>query len=219
MIIFEKNVKISKDSNHRVLSENKNEVIIMTKTIKKTLSLLLAAIMLFSLSIIGFAEDVTESEVEKFSLTSATVSAYSGDFKNQRADSIKLTIKTDKALSIDANFVLFVTGVDSTNRYLDQTDIISTDYTAGGVEIIFSYNGVFSHEVDYCFALAEGSFFSDGKISERLEFEVNGNLILEPLNVNRPSTTMQRLISWLESWKYAKYIQFIIDILKWFDTL
>lgn len=187
----------------------------MTKKIKRTLSLLIAVVMLFSLSVIGFAED----EVEKFSLGTATVTASSGDFKNQRVDSIKLTIETNEVISIDANFAFFVTGEDSTNRYLDKTDIISTNFTDDGVEIIFNYNGVFAHEVDYTFSLAEGSFVSDGKISERLDFEVNGNLILEPLNVNRPSTTMQRLISWLESWKYAKYIQFIIDILKWFDTL
>lgn len=187
----------------------------MTKTIKRTLSIFIAAVMLFSLSVIGFAEE----EAEKFSLDSVTVTAYSGDFKTQTVESIKLTVKTDAIILLNSSFGLTVTAENSTNRYLDEDDIISAEDTDYGMEIILSYGDVVSHEPNYSFSLAEGSFISDGRLSEQYDFEVIGNSILESLNVNRPSTTMQRLISWLEGWKYAKYIQFIIDILKWFDTL
>lgn len=191
----------------------------MTKTIKRTLSIILAAMMLFSFNIISFTIDDLENEAEKFSLTSATVSAYSGDFKSQRVYSIKLTVVTDAEILVDSSFGLTITAEDSTNLFLDEDDIISVDYTDDGATVILNYDDVISHEPNYNFSLNESSFVSDGRISEQFDFEVNGNLILESLNVNRPSTTMQRLINWLESWKYAKYIQFIIDILKWFDTL
>ena len=59
----------------------------------------------------------------------------------------------------------------------------------------------------------------NGKTSEAFSFTESGNLVLEHLNVDRPSTTMQRFIKWLSSWEYAKYIMPIINLLKWFDSL
>ena len=77
-----------------------------------------------------------------------------------------------------------------------------------------------SHGADYAFTVAEGSFTdANGKTSEAFAFNESGNLILEHLNVDRPSTTMQRFIKWLSSWEYAKYIMPIINLLKWFDSL
>lgn len=185
----------------------------MSKTIKRTLSVILAAMMLFSLSVIGFAAD------DSFNLVSADVVAYSGDFKEQRVDSITLTVKAESAVELTDGFTLTVTAPDGTHRCLYKSDVVLEVYTEDSAEIVLNYNAEMSHEIDYCFSISEGSFVSGNAVSEQYDVEISGNLVLESLNVNRPSTTMQRLISWLESWKYAKYIQFIIDILKWFDTL
>lgn len=185
----------------------------MTKTIKKTCSLLIALAMLFSLSVIGFAAD------DSFNLVSADVVAYSGDFKEQRVDSITLTVKTESAVEMADGFTLTVTGLDGTHKCLNKSDVVMEIYTEDSAEIVLNYNGEMSHEIDYSFSISEGSFVCGDAVSEQYDVEISGNLVLEALNVDRPSTTMQRLIHWLESWKYAKYIQFIIDLLKWFDTL
>ena len=77
-----------------------------------------------------------------------------------------------------------------------------------------------AHEAEYTVTVAESSFkTADGKLSAEYSFTTTGNLILEKLNGDRPTTTMQKFIRWLSGWKYADIIKPIIDLLKWLDSL
>lgn len=185
----------------------------MTKTINKILSVLLAIAMIFSLSVIGLAADGI------FALKSGSAAATSGSFKNKYVGNLKITVKSNNDLVVADGFSVSIKGTDGQNKKFNASNAqISVDGKTATITVPFE--SVMSHEADYTVTVAAGSFKeNDGNTNKSYSFTTSGNLILEKLNGNRPSTTMQKFIKWLSSWKYAYIIQPIIDLLKWFDSL
>ena len=62
----------------------------MTKTVNKFLAVLLAIAMIFSFSVIGFAEEGS------FNLKSGVAVAASGNFKDKYVGDLKITEQTDR---------------------------------------------------------------------------------------------------------------------------
>lgn len=185
----------------------------MTAQVKKVFSVLLAIAMIFSLAVVGFAAD------ESFKLKSGEAVAASGNFKKKYVKELKVTVKASGAIEITDDFSLTVTGTDGVKKTYSASDV-SVKYGNNNASLTVSYERNMNHEDEYTFTVAAGSFKdTSGKLSNELSFTTDGNLILEKLNVDRPSTPMQKFIKWLSSWEYAKYIQPIIDLLKWFDSL
>lgn len=185
----------------------------MTKTVNKFFAVLLAIAMIFSLSVIGFAEDGT------FGLKSGNAVAATGKFKDRYVGNLNITAKANVEFSATDKLSVIISGTDGQSREFKASDA-KVKINGKTVTITLPYNGTMAHEADYTVVVLAGSFASaDGKTNSDYSFTVNGNLILENLNVDRPSTTMQRFIKWLSSWKYADLIKPIIDLLKWFDSL
>lgn len=185
----------------------------MTKTVNKFLSVLLAIAMIFSLSVIGFAAD------ETFGLKSGSAVAASGSFKDKYVANLKITVKSNNALIVADDFSVNIKGTDGQNKTFKSSDA-KIEINEKTAVITVAYESAMQHEAEYTVTVAAGSFKdSDGKLSKSYSFSTTGNLILEKLNGNRPSTTMQKFIKWLSSWKYADIIKPIIDLLKWFDNL
>lgn len=193
--------------------EIKIEVIIMTKTFNRFLSVLLAIAVIFSFAVIGSAAEDT------FALKSGDAAASTGSFKNNYVGELKITVVADSALTLSDGFALTLSGTDGQNKSYNRSNA-SVSIDGQKAVITVSFESGMSHASDYTFTVAEGSFTdANGKTNEAFSFTESGNLILEHLNVDRPSTTMQRFIKWLSSWEYAKYIMPIINLLKWFDSL
>lgn len=185
----------------------------MTKTFNRFLSVLLAIAVIFSFAVIGSAAEDT------FVFKSGDAAASTGSFKNSYVGELKITVVADSALTLSDGFALTLSGTDGQNRSYDKSNA-SVSIDGNKAVITVSFESGMSHGADYAFTVAEGSFTdANGKTSEAFAFNESGNLILEHLNVDRPSTTMQRFIKWLSSWEYAKYIMPIINLLKWFDSL
>lgn len=185
----------------------------MTKTVNKFLSVLLAIAMIFSLSVIGFAAG------ETFGLKSGSAVAASGSFKDKYVANLKITVKSNNALIAADDFSVNIKGTDGQNKTFKSSDA-KIEINEKTAVITVAYESAMQHEAEYTVTVAAGSFKdSDGKLSKSYSFSTTGNLILEKLNGNRPSTTMQKFIKWLSSWKYADIIKPIIDLLKWFDNL
>ena len=185
----------------------------MTAQVKKVLSVLLAIAMIFSLAVAGSAAD------ESFKLKSGEAVAASGNCKDKYVRELKITVKAGSTIEITDDFSLTVTGTDGVKRVYSAADV-SVKYGKNNASVTVSYERNMAHESEYTFTVAAGSFKDvNGKLSNELSFTTNGNLILEKLNVDRPSTPMQKFIRWLSGWEYAKYIKPIIDLLKWFDSL
>lgn len=186
----------------------------MTKTVNKFLAVLLAIAMIFSFSVIGFAETGT------FNLKSGDAVAASGNFKNKYVNDLKITVKSNSDLILGDNFSVNVSGTDGQNKTYDASSVKSIDIKGKTATITVSYESSMAHEAEYTITVAAGSFkTADEKQSKEYSFTTTGNLILEKLNVDRPSTTMQKFIRWLSGWKYADLIKPIINLLKWFDSL
>ena len=185
----------------------------MTKTVNKFFAVFLAIAMIFSFSVIGFAEDGT------FGLKSGNVVAATGKFKDRYVGKLNITAKADVEFTATDNLSVIISGTDGQSREFKASDA-TVKINGKSVTVTVPYNGTMAHEADYTVVIFAGSFSTaDGKTNTDYSFTVNGNLILEKLNVDRPSTTMQRFIKWLSSWKYADLIKPIIDLLKWFDSL
>lgn len=186
----------------------------MTKTVNKFLAVLLAIAMIFSFSVIGFAETGT------FNLKSGDAVAASGNFKKKYVKDLKITVKSNNDLVLGDNFSVSVSGTDGQNKTYNASNAKSIDIKGKTATITVSYESAMAHEAEYTITVAEGSFkTADEKLSKEYSFTTTGNLILEKLNVDRPSTPMQKFIKWLSSWKYADLIRPIINLLKWFDSL
>lgn len=185
----------------------------MTKTVSKLLAVILAIAMIFSFSAVGFAEAGT------FNLKSGNAAAAKGNFKNKYVENLKITVKANVELTLAESFSVKISGTDGQKKEFDSSNA-TVSVNGKSVTITVPYKGTMEHDADYTVTVAAGSFSSaDGKTNAEYTFTVNGNLILEKLNVDRPSTTMQRFIKWLSSWKYADIIKPIINLLKWFDSL
>lgn len=185
----------------------------MTQTIKKTLSILLAVAMIFSFSVIGFAAEGTAS------LDSAKVTANDGKFKNQYVSELKIEITASAAIEITDSFAIAFVGTDGVNISLDKSSVLSAEISGKSATLVVSCPAILTHEGDYTLTISEGSFKLGDDVNEEYVISTTGNLILEGINVERPTTTIQKLVDWLSGWKYAKYIQFVLDILLWFDSL
>lgn len=184
----------------------------MTKTVNKFLSVLLAIAMIFSLSVASFA-------VRTFDLKSGDVAATSGNFKDKYVKELKITVKSGSEFSVTDGFSVSMIGTDGQKRTYDASNAsIKVDGKTATIKV--SYEANMQHDADYTVTVASGSFKdSDGKLNNEYAFTVNGNVILEHLNTERPTTAIQKLIKWLSSWKYADLIKPIIELLKWFDSL
>ena len=186
----------------------------MTKTVNKFFSVFLAIAMIFSLSVIGFAAE------ETFGLKSGSAVAASGSFKNQYVGNLKITVKSNNELVLTDNFSVNISGTDGQNKIFNSSNANSISIDGKTAVITVPFESAMSHGSDYTITIAAGSFSDpNGKTSTNYSFTTTGNLILEKLNGNRPTTTMQKFIKWLSSWKYAYIIQPIINLLKWFDSL
>ncbi len=186
----------------------------MTRTVNKFLAVILAIAMIFSFSVIGFAE------AGKFSLKSGEAVAASGNFKDKYVKDLKITVKSNSEFELADGFSVSVVGTDGQNKTYNASNSKNIEMKGKSAVITVSYESGMAHEADYTVTFAEGSFkTADGKISSAYSFTTTGNLILEKLNGNRPTTTMQKFIKWLSGWKYADVIKPIIDLLKWFDSL
>lgn len=185
----------------------------MTQAIKRTLSILLAVAVIFSFSVIGFAAGGTAK------LDSAKVTACNGNFKDRYVSELKFEIKASDEIEMTDSFAILFVGSDGVNVSLDKNSVISADIADKSGTIVVSCQAVLSHEAEYTLTIIEDSFKLGEDASEEYVFETTGNLILEGINVERPTTTIQRLVEWISGWKYAKYIQFVLDILLWFDSL
>ncbi len=185
----------------------------MTAQVKKVFSVLLAIAVIFSLAVVGSAAD------EGFKLKSGEAVAASGNFKDKYVGELVIMVSADSTLKITDDFSLTVTGTDGVKKLYFAADV-SVKYGTNNASVTVSYESGMAHESEYTFTVAAGSFKNDkGKLSDELSFTTSGNLILEKLNVDKPSTTMQRFIRWLSGWEYAYLIKPIIDLLKWFDSL
>lgn len=186
----------------------------MTKTANKFLAVLLAIAMIFSFSVSGFAETGT------FSLKSGSAVAASGNFKDKYVSDLKITVKSNSELVLADGFSVNVKGTDGQNKTYNSSNAKKIDINGKTATITVSYEAGMAHEAEYTVTVAEGSFkTADGKLSAEYSFTTTGNLILEKLNGDRPTTTMQKFIRWLSGWKYADIIKPIIDLLKWLDSL
>lgn len=186
----------------------------MTKTANKFLAVFLAIAMIFSFSVIGFAEE------GKFNLKSGEAVAASGNFKDKYVGDLKITVKSNSEFVLVDGFSVNVSGTDGQNKTYNASNAKNIEMKGKSAVITVSYESGMTHEAEYKITFAEGSFkTADGKISSNYSFTTTGNLILEKLNGDRPTTTMQKFIRWLSGWKYADIIKPIIDLLKWFDSL
>lgn len=185
----------------------------MTRKLNKVLAVLLTIAVFFSFSAVGFAVGGT------FALKSGNAVAENGNFKDRYVGNLSITVKANVEISSTANFSIKISGTDGQNR---EFNAANSDVKVDGkvITVTVPYNGAMAHEADYTVTVSAGSFVSaDGKTNADYSFTTTGNLILESLNVDRPSTTMQRFIRWLSGWEYAYLIKPIIDLLKWFDSL
>lgn len=186
----------------------------MTKTANKFLAVFLAIAMIFCFSVIGFAEE------GKFNLKSGEAVAASGNFKDKYVSDLKITVKSNSEFVLADGFSVNVSGTDGQNKTYNASNAKNIEMKGKSAVITVSYESGMTHETEYKITFAEGSFkTADGKISSEYSFTTTGNLILEKLNGDRPTTTMQKFIRWLSGWKYADIIKPIIDLLKWFDSL
>ncbi len=186
----------------------------MTKTVNKFLAVFLAVAMVFGFSVIGFAE------TDAFDLKSGSVVAVSGKFKDKYVKELKITVNANSKFALSDGFSLNIAGTDGQNKTYNASNVKSIDVDGKTATIVVSYEAGMTHEAEYTVTIAEGSFkTSDENPNAEYAFTTTGNLILENLNGDRPSTTMQRFISWLASWEYADLIRPIINLLKWFDSL
>ena len=186
----------------------------MTKTANKLLAVILAIAVVFSFSVIGFAE------TEVFDLKSGNAVAISGKFKDKYVNELKITVSAGSKFVLSDGFSINIAGTDGQNKTYNASNAKSIDVDGKTATIIVPFESGMSHDAEYTVTVAEGSFTtSAGNPNAEYAFTTTGNLILENLNGNRPSTTMQRFISWLASWDYAYLIMPIINLLKWFDSL
>lgn len=186
----------------------------MTKTVNRIIAVFLAIAMIIGFSVIGFAEEGS------FGLKSGEAVAASGNFKDRYVGDLKITVKSGIEFELADGFSLNVSGTDGQNKTYNASNIKKIEMKGKTAVITVSYEAGMAHETDYTVTFAEGTFkTADGKISKTYSFNTTGNLILESLNSDRPSTTMQRFIRWLSGWEYAYLIKPLIDLLKWFDSL
>lgn len=186
----------------------------MTKTVNKFLAVLLAIAMIFSFSVIGFAEE------GRFNLKSGEAVAASGNFKNKYVGDLKITVKSNSEFVLADGFSVNVSGTDGQNKTYNASNTKKIEMKGKSAVITVSYESAMAHESEYTITVAEGSFkTADEKLSKEYSFTTTGNLILEKLNVDRPTTTMQKFIKWLSGWEYADLIRPLINLLKWFDSL
>ncbi len=186
----------------------------MTKTANKLLAVILAIAMVFGFSVIGFAE------TETFDLKSGSAVAISGKFKDKYVNELKITLSASSKIVLSDGFSLNITGTDGQNKTYNASNVKSIDIDGKTATIVVAFESGMSHDAEYTVTVAEGSFKTSAENpNAEYAFTTTGNLILENLNGDRPSTTMQRFISWLSSWEYAYLIRPIINLLKWFDSL
>lgn len=191
----------------------------MKKTFIKVLSLVLAAVMLFALPVIGSAEE------KNFNISMGSVAAASGTWKDDYVENLKVELK-GTVYGFGTNDVILTIGVNgSADNVITvrKSDIISSNFSAGAVTIIFRLDRRLSHADTFSICVKEGAFANrNGAVNNEFNFNTTGNLIIETLEIKQdelPKSPIEKLIILIENWEYGKYFMWAVAIMRWFLSL
>lgn len=192
----------------------------MKKTLKKVISFVLAAIMIFAIPVISSAE-----EIENFNITSCEISAASGTWKNDYVENLKVVLKGN-CYAFGTSDVILTVGVNGGTDnicVITKNDIISSSFQAGSVTLVFRVDRVLSHADTYSVNVKEGAFVNrNGAVNNAISSSTTGNAIIETLEIKQdelPKSPIEQLIVLIENWEYGKYFMWVVAIMRWFLSL
>lgn len=189
----------------------------MTKTLSKLLAFVLSVSMLFTVSVMVNAEEISTVSV------SGTLYDVSGNWEDDYAEKITILINGDVVALAEDAVVTVGAGTSNSNLFSFNAGEISSLITpGGGVTVFVPFNNYVNHAETYNFYFAEGTFVSaDGELSEELTLSVTGNEIVEKIDVEHISVSpIEKLIDWMYTWGaegfWLDVINFVVSILEWF---
>ena len=189
----------------------------MAKTLSKLFAIVLSICMIFTVSVIANAEELSTVSV------SGTLYDVSGNWEDDYAEKITIIINGDVVALAEDAVVTVGAGTSDSNLFSFNAGEISSLITpGGGVTVFVPFNNYVNHAETYNFYFAEGTFVSaDGELSEELTLSVTGNEIVEKIDVEHISVRpIEKLIDWMYTWGaegfWLDVIDFIVSILEWF---
>ena len=189
----------------------------MAKTLSKLFAIVLSICMIFTVSVIANAEELSTVSV------SGTLYDVSGNWEDDYAEKITIIINGDVVALAEDAVVTVGAGTSDSNLFSFNAGEISSLITpGGGVTVFVPFNNYVNHAETYNFYFAEGTFVSaDGELSEELTLSVTGNEIVEKIDVEHISVRpIEKLIDWMYTWGaegfWLDVINFVVSILEWF---
>ena len=189
----------------------------MAKTLSKLFAIVLSICMIFTVSVIANAEELSTVSV------SGTLYDVSGNWEDDYAEKITIIINGDVVALAEDAVVTVGAGTSNSNLFSFNAGEISSLITpGGGVTVFVPFNNYVNHAETYNFYFAEGTFVSaDGELSEELTLSVTGNEIVEKIDVEHISVRpIEKLIDWMYTWGaegfWLDVINFVVSILEWF---
>ena len=189
----------------------------MAKTLSKLFAIVLSICMIFTVSVIANAEELSTVSV------SGTLYDVSGNWEDDYAEKITIIINGDVVALAEDAVVTVGAGTSDSNLFSFNAGEISSLITpGGGVTVFVPFNNYVNHAETYNFYFAEGTFVSaNGELSEELTLSVTGNEIVEKIDVEHISVRpIEKLIDWMYTWGaegfWLDVIDFIVSILEWF---
>lgn len=192
----------------------------MKKSLKKVISFVLAAIMIFAIPVIGSA-----AETENFNISSCEITAESGTWKNDYVENLKVVLRGNCYGFGTSDVILTVGSNGSTDniRVITKSDIISSSFQAGSVTLVFRVDRVLSHADTYSVYVKEGAFANrSNAVNNAFTADTTGNAIIETLEIKQdelPKNPIEQLIVLIENWEYGKYFMWAVAIMRWFLSL
>ena len=189
----------------------------MAKTLSKLFAIVLSVCMIFTVSVIANAEELSTVSVN------GTLYDVSGNWEDDYAEKITIIINGDVVALAEDAVVTVGAGTSNSNLFSFNAGEISSLITpGGGVTVFVPFNNYVNHAETYNFYFAEGTFVSaDGELSEELTLSVTGNEIVEKIDVEHVSVRpIEKLIDWMYTWGaegfWLDVINFVVSILEWF---
>ena len=189
----------------------------MAKTLSKLFAIVLSICMIFTVSVIANAEELSTVSV------SGTLYDVSGNWEDDYAEKITIIINGDVVALAEDAVVTVGAGTSDSNLFSFNAGEISSLITpGGGVTVFVPFNNYVNHAETYNFYFAEGTFVSaNGELSEELTLSVTGNEIVEKIDVEHISVRpIEKLIDWMYTWGaegfWLDVINFVVSILEWF---
>lgn len=185
----------------------------MKKTFKKVLAVILAMTVLAFIPVIAFAAD-------GFSISSASIKALSGTWKDDYVERVQITLEGDgRKLATDGAILTVGTNDEGNNMMTVMCSDVSVSFSGKNTVIEFNLNQRLDHGTVYNFVIKEGAFASARNIkNDAYKISVTGNALIETVDVTPydvPHNPIYKFINWMEE-KNATLFAPIIFIIKFF---